>query len=111
MAYGHCSGLIDLVQYPLISREVLNMVVMAYSYLRFSSTEQRKGNSFDRQIRGRDAYIGKKDLTLDSSLIIEDAGVSAFRGINAATGALRVFLDACEQKRVRPGSYLIVENL
>jgi DNA invertase Pin-like site-specific DNA recombinase len=87
------------------------MSALAYSYLRFSSTEQRKGNSFDRQIRGRDAYIVKKGLTLDSSLIIEDAGVSAFRGVNAATGALRVFLDACEQKRVRPGSYLIVENL
>jgi DNA invertase Pin-like site-specific DNA recombinase len=87
------------------------MITLAYSYLRFSSTEQRKGNSFDRQIRGRDAYIAKKGLTLDSSLIIEDAGVSAFRGTNAATGALRVFLDACEQKRVRSGSYLIVENL
>jgi DNA invertase Pin-like site-specific DNA recombinase len=45
------------------------------------------------------------------ALIIEDAGVSVFRGANAATGALRVFLDACESKRVRPGSYLIVENL
>jgi DNA invertase Pin-like site-specific DNA recombinase len=87
------------------------MLTLAYSYLRFSSTEQGKGNSFDRQIRGRDAYIAQKGLTLDSSLIIEDAGVSAFRGMNAATGALRVFLDACEQKRVRPGSYLIVENL
>jgi hypothetical protein len=42
---------------------------------------------------------------------MEDAGVSAFRGRNAATGALRGFLDACEQKRVRPGSCLIVENL
>lgn len=87
------------------------MVVLAYSYLRFSSTEQRKGNSLDRQIRGRDAYIAKKGLTLDSSFLIEDAGVSAFRGTNAATGALRVFLDACEAKRIRPGTYLIVENL
>ena len=84
---------------------------LAYSYLRFSSTEQRKGNSFERQIRGRDAYIAKNGLTLDTSLIIEDAGVSAFRGANAATGALRNFLDACDKKRVRPGSYLIVENL
>lgn len=87
------------------------MVTLAYSYLRFSSTEQRKGNSFDRQILGRDAYLAKNGLTLDSSFIIEDAGVSAFRGMNAATGALRGFLDACDQKRIRPGSYLIVENL
>src|ERR1700722_7767005 len=88
---------------PLAPAEVLNMLVLAYSYLRFSSSEQRKGNSFDRQIRGRDHYIAKKGLTLDSSFIIEDAGVSAFRGVTAATGALRVFLDACEQKRIRPG--------
>ena len=87
------------------------VVVLAYSYLRFSSSEQGKGNSFDRQIRGRDGYLARKGLTLDSSFIIEDAGVSAFRGLNAATGALRVFLDACEEKRIRPGSYLIVENL
>ena len=65
------------------------MVGKAYSYLRFSSTEQRKGNSFDRQIKGRDAFVTRKGLTLDSSLILEDAGVSAFRGMNAATGALR----------------------
>ena len=87
------------------------MLTLAYSYLRFSSTEQRKGNSFDRQIRGRDAYIAKKGLTLDTSLVLDDAGVSAFRGTNAATGKLRSFLDACEEKRIRPGSYLIVENL
>src|SRR5205807_2466605 len=37
--------------------------------------------------------------------------VSAFHGTNAATGALRGFLDACEESRIRPGSYLIIENL
>jgi Recombinase len=59
----------------------VDVVTLAYSYLRFSSTEQRKGNSLDRQVRGRDAYIARKGLTLGSSLIIEDAGVSAFRRI------------------------------
>jgi DNA invertase Pin-like site-specific DNA recombinase len=87
------------------------MVKWAYSYMRFSSSEQRKGNSFERQIRGRDDYVARKGLTLDAEFVIQDAAVSAFRGVNAATGALRVFLDACERRRIRPGSYLIVENL
>lgn len=73
------------------------MVVMAYNYLQFSSTEQKKGNSFERQIKARDAYVARKGLNLDSSLVMEDAGASAFRGMHAATGTLRVFLDACEQ--------------
>ncbi len=50
-------------------------------------------------------------MTLDTFLNLQDAGVSAFRGMNAATGALRGFLDACGSNQVRPGSYLIVENL
>ncbi|MCZ2341516.1 MAG: hypothetical protein LC104_06930 [Bacteroidales bacterium] len=31
--------------------------------------------------------------------------------MNASTGALKGFLDACKSGRVRPGSYLILENL
>ncbi len=87
------------------------MPPLAYSYLRFSSTEQRKGNSFQRQIEDRDAYVAKHGLTLDDSFVVQDLGVSAFYGTNAATGALRRFLDACDSGRIRPGSILKVENL
>jgi DNA invertase Pin-like site-specific DNA recombinase len=37
--------------------------------------------------------------------------MSAFRGKNATKGALKVFLDACEQGHISRGSYLIIENL
>ena len=47
--YQHCSGLNGWLQYlyrldRLDSLEVLNMLTLAYSYLRFSSTEQAKGS-------------------------------------------------------------------
>ena len=87
------------------------MQPLAYSYLRFSSTEQRKGNTVQRQLGDRDAYVARRGLTLDNSFVVEDRGVSAFHGANAATGALRRFLDACKSHRIQPGSYLIVENL
>src|SRR5262245_32087712 len=99
MTYQHCSWLIGRLQYfyslnRLDFLELLNMLTLAYSYLRFSSTEQAKGNSFERQIRLRDTYVTRKGLTLDTSLHLQDAGVSAFRGMNASTGALRGFLDS-----------------
>ena len=40
-----------------------------------------------------------------------DAGVSAFRGANATTGALSAFIDAVKTKQVKHGSVLIIENL
>jgi len=85
--------------------------MLAYSYLRFSSTEQRKGYSIKRQLELRDAYLQRKGLTLDASFVLNDSGMSAFRGKNATKGALKVFLDACEQGRISRGSYLIIENL
>jgi DNA invertase Pin-like site-specific DNA recombinase len=48
---------------------------------------------------------------LDRSLNLRDLGVSAFRGKNAATGALAGFLDAVKTGRVAPGSVLVLENL
>src|SRR5262249_2171142 len=44
-------------------------------------------------------------------LTFRDLGVSAFRGKNAQTGALRAFLDAVEQGDIPQGSYLLVESL
>ena len=80
------------------------MQPLAYSYLRFSSTEQRKGNSIQRQLGDRDAYVARRELTLDNSFSVEDRGVSAFHGENAATGVLRRFLDACNQIALSPAA-------
>ena len=83
----------------------------AYSYLRFSTTEQLKGDSLRRQTQAAKDYADKHGLDLDESLTFRDLGVSAWRGKNVKDGALGAFLEAVDSGHVPPGSYLLVENL
>ena len=83
----------------------------AYSYVRFSTPDQMKGDSFRRQAEASRRYADENGLELDESLSFHDLGVSAFRGRNVEDGALGSFLDAVDQNRVKPGSYLLVESL
>ncbi|MBE1425301.1 DNA invertase Pin-like site-specific DNA recombinase [Desulfomicrobium macestii] len=83
----------------------------AYSYVRFSTPDQMKGDSFRRQAEASRRYADENGLELDESLTFHDLGVSAFRGRNIEDGALGSFLDAVDQDRVKPGSYLLVESL
>ena len=83
----------------------------AFSYMRFSSPKQAEGDSLRRQTEGRDAYCQRKKLELDTSLSLADLGVSAWKGDNADTGALSVFLDLCKKGVIPKGSCLIVEHL
>ncbi|KAF1070899.1 MAG: hypothetical protein GAK45_00659 [Pseudomonas citronellolis] len=83
----------------------------AYSYLRFSSPEQRKGDSFARQTRMALEYATRHGLELDEKLTFHDLGVSAYRGHNATAGRLADFLEAVREGLVPRGSYLLVEAL
>lgn len=83
----------------------------AYSYVRFSTPEQAKGDSLRRQTELARDYAAKHGLDLDGELTFQDLGVSAFRGRNAQTGALGAFLEAVRNGTVIVGSYLIVEAL
>lgn len=83
----------------------------AYSYLRFSTADQAKGDSFRRQTALAVEYASRHQLDLDETLSFRDLGTSAYRSRNATKGALRAFLDAVESEIVPPGSYLLVENL
>lgn len=83
----------------------------AYSYVRWSSPQQRLGDSLRRQTEKAERYAVEHGLTLDTELNMTDAGVSAFRGKNATTGALGGFLRAVESGYVPPGSYLLIENI
>ena len=83
----------------------------AYSYIRFSTPEQIKGDSLRRQTSLSADYCQRHKLQLDESLNLRDLGVSAFRGGNAETGALSGFLEAVHAGRVPVGAVLIVENL
>ncbi len=83
----------------------------AYSYVRFSTVEQRKGTSLERQTAAARKYAEEHGLELDTELDLQDLGVSGFRLKNAETGALGLFLRAVEDGRVPKGSYLLVENI
>jgi DNA invertase Pin-like site-specific DNA recombinase len=83
----------------------------AYSYLRFSTPDQMKGDSYRRQTNQAEEYARKRGLTLDTRLRMEDLGVSAFRGRNKRDGALGAFLDAVDEGAIEPGSFLLVESL
>lgn len=85
--------------------------IKAYSYLRFSTPEQLKGDSFRRQTSMAEAYAAAHDLDLDNQLTFNDLGVSAFRGKNAEAGKLAEFLEAVKVGAVLPGSVLLVEAL
>jgi DNA invertase Pin-like site-specific DNA recombinase len=83
----------------------------AYSYVRFSSPEQAKGDSLRRQTEAAERWCAANGAKLDDTLRLRDLGVSAFKGTNAETGALAAFRDALERGRVPKGSVLLIENL
>jgi hypothetical protein len=55
-------------------------VTFAYSYLRFSSPEQAKGDSVRRQMELRDGWITRNGIILDTSITLRDEGISGFSG-------------------------------
>ena len=86
----------------------------AYSYIRFSSAEQARGDSLRRQEELRDAWLAKSGAVLDTSISLRDEGVSAFTGghrQNPDRHALAAFLELVKRGRVPRGSFLVVESL
>jgi len=81
----------------------------AYSYIRFSTPQQLKGDSLRRQLEASRAYAKQHNLILDESL--RDIGVSAFKGKNATEGALKKFIELVEAGHIEQGSILILESL
>lgn len=84
---------------------------VGYSYIRFSTPDQAKGDSLRRQLEASEKFAEKHDIRLDTTLNIRDLGVSGFRGKNRTTGGLSKFIEAVETGRVRRGSFLLVESL
>lgn len=84
----------------------------AYSYLRFSSPQQAEGDSVRRQTAARERWLSQHPrVRLDTTLVMTDAGRSAFRRKNPDTYALTRFVELIKAGQVEPGSYLLVENL
>src|SRR5436190_1624769 len=86
---------------------------VAYSYVRFSTPEQAKGDSLRRQTEDTERWCKKNGIPLDDSLTIrENLNVSAFKGRHLGDdAALGGFLELVRAGRVPRDSYLVIENL
>ncbi|WP_419149160.1 recombinase family protein [Pseudoalteromonas 'SMAR'] len=84
---------------------------LVYSYIRFSTSEQAKGHSLKRQMKYAKEVAERKGLEIDSSLTLQDLGVSSFRGQNATKGVFGGFLRKINEGEVPDGSILIIESL
>ena len=73
-----------------------------YSYTRWSTPEQTLGDSERRQIEAARKWAADRGLVLDEKRKFNDAGVSAYHGVNILSGALGSFLGA----RYQPISWL-----
>lgn len=82
----------------------------AYSYIRFSTRDQRKGSSLHRQLKHTRDFARRHGLELQEQTY-EDLGVSGFRGQHARTGALSAFISAVEEGKIDPGSWLLIESI
>lgn len=82
-----------------------------YSYSRFSTPEQRLGDSLRRQIQGAVKYAAELGIPFDTSLHLSDEGLSARTGAHKRHGALGRFLDLIKAGMIAEGSVLYVEDL
>jgi DNA invertase Pin-like site-specific DNA recombinase len=87
---------------------------IAYSYVRFSTPEQLKGDSLRRQTEAAADWCRRHQVALDTSTTFRDLGRSAYTGSHRANpdrNALAAFLKLVEGGKVSRGSYLVIENL
>jgi hypothetical protein len=80
------------------------------SYLRFSSAEQKFGNSTERQLGIFADWCARNDLVPDLNASIADEGLSAYKGYHVTEGALGIFLGAVKDGKF-PNHVLVAENL
>jgi DNA invertase Pin-like site-specific DNA recombinase len=83
-------------------------MTIAYSYIRFSHPDQRRGNSLHRQLSRSRAFASMRGLDLDDS--IRDSARSAFHNRHTVTGNLGGFLALVRGGRIAVGSYLLIES-
>ena len=83
----------------------------AFSYIRFSTPEQLKGDSLRRQLQSSREYAESRGLILDETLSMRDLGLSAYHGEHRTKGALGKFLELVDTGEIPKGSTLIVESL
>jgi DNA invertase Pin-like site-specific DNA recombinase len=83
---------------------------LAYSYIRFSTPDQIKGDSQRRQLELSIKYCEEHGFKLDTSLTMKDLGLSAFHGSHIKEGELGSFLKGVNSGAIPRGSYLLIED-
>lgn len=99
---------IDLNTTIAESGEIMAKVVKAYSYCRFSSSDQLGNSSIRRQIERAEQFAKSQGLVLVP--LKPDRAMSGYHGIHLKKGSLGVFLRMLEEERIEPG-WLLVESL
>jgi len=106
--------MIHYTQNRLRTKAMTDQRPKAYSYVRFSSPEQAKGDSFRRQQEAAIRYCEAQGLELVSTKDYQffDRGRSAYKGKHLDdTGQLARFLSYVNDGTIPPGSFLIIESL
>ncbi len=84
----------------------------AYSYIRFSTTKQAKGDSLRRQSTAINEHIKRDGLIFEDSFSYVDAGLSGYKGENLKEGAgLYNFIEACKSGAIKEDSVLVIEAI
>ncbi|AVA12460.1 type ISP restriction/modification enzyme [Sphingopyxis sp. MG] len=82
----------------------------AYIYARFSTMEQAKGHSLERQISLATAFVEQNGWRLDETF--SDEGKSAFHGANREDGSsLFDFEKRAREGEFKQGAVLVIENI
>jgi DNA invertase Pin-like site-specific DNA recombinase len=84
---------------------------LCYSYVRFSTPDQIKGDSKRRQVDKARAWALEHGYEFDESLTIRDEGKSAYKGAHIKEGNLGKFLQRCNDGDIPKGSVLYVEAI
>lgn len=80
----------------------------AFSYIRFSTPEQAKGDSYRRQTAKAEKWAAEHGYRIVE--VLADLGISAYRAKNATDGALARFLTWVDEHSLPPGAALIIES-
>ena len=97
-----------------MARAATVLAATAFSYIRFSTPEQRKGDSVRRQTDAAQGWCERNNVRLDTSTTFRDLGKSAYLGEhrkNPDRHALAAVLKMVEEGRIPRGSHLIIESL
>jgi DNA invertase Pin-like site-specific DNA recombinase len=87
------------------------MTQKAWIYARFSTADQAKGHSLERQLTDCRSYCERNEWAHDPSREMLDSGKSAYSGSNRGDGSALGQFEAMAKGGQRNGHILVVENI